>query len=227
MNLRQTATAGIFSLLVLLSLGVTANARDWGDLPTYNNNTFAAQAASAANLNMQRSQLQTRIDAALNAGQISFRQATDLKAQLANNEHRQWKLSVDGLSYANVQSLLAELNSVDAQIQSDQALQVNERAIVAPRGPRIDAAAIDAMKARISARMEQGRASGRLSAWEYNSMRRDLDDISMHENRMLSYRAHLSSNQANRLQSMLNGLEHELRAQLSDRDYSGRDHRWY
>lgn len=232
MFLKLNAAAGAILLLLLTSSNTAVIARDWGDLPANNNNSTAVQAASAASLNLQRSQIQARVDAALKGGQLSYRQAAELKDELWDNEHRQSHLSVDGLSYANVQSLLAELNSIDAQITlplaSDRAVLARQPAFEGgPTFRRPDPVNIDVMKSQIASRLEQGRISGRLTPAEYGRLRHELDNISMHETRMLRFCGRLTHSQIERLEFMLSGLNHRLSAELYERDYAGRDHRWY
>lgn len=220
------------TLLIAVVFAAAVSARDWRDLPG-NQSVRSAQIQTAANLNSQRNQIETKITSALNAGQITAGQAGGLRAQLSENLRIQQRSEADGLSFADAQSLLTSLNSIDSQLQSFLSTST-----AAPssafggrdygrdysrdyRRGRISNAELDQMRTRISSRIEQGRTDGRLSVSEYNRLKAGLDRIASSQNRMMRYRGYLSMDQRQRLRDQYRDLELRVRAEIHDREYAG------
>lgn len=233
--------------IIAAALGVSsacALARDWRDFPAFNN-LRTTQEQTIANLNLQRDQIDARITAALRLRQISAQQAADLRGRLQDNSRRQSISEGGGLSFAEAQSILTSLNSIDAQLQTVTAgggiagtpskhKDYYEPSVIYKRNNANEAlpqavttADLERMQSRISDRLAQGARDNRLSSADCASLKAELDNIAMRKARMIRFRGYLSNEQHSRLLDQLSDLDHRLRAELYDRQYAGRDKPWF
>jgi len=196
----------------------------------------AVSAQSAWDADRVRSQIQSQINSALSRGQINAQHAENHRVQLMQNQAWQQSMSGDGLNPAEAQQVMGGLqgisNSLNSTIQS-HAGGVYGAGVVAPMtgvvpmpvASNFGGTDLSGMLSTLSTQLENGRASRRLTASEYSSLRSELDRISQRINQSaFSGRFSDRRSSANRL----NNFQVKLNRELNDRDVAGRfGNRWY
>jgi hypothetical protein len=122
--------------------------------------------------------------------------------------------------------LLATLTVLAAVSFAQPEAQAQYGSFVNPRFHSREQVRIDRMQARLSARLEQARVSGALTAFEARRLRARLAQIAMLEAR---YKAdgRLAPWEANVLSSRLDNLRIALGREINDRQFASRNFRWF
>lgn len=224
---KTALTAGLVAIVSGMSYGQPAQANDLvnffrdylGIAPNVYTPNAHEQMTMQALVN-QRNSIETRIAAALAAGQISVAQAADLRAQLANNANLQTQYSADGrLTFPEAQTLVVALNTLDNSLATATTVAVNPGYGYTPPSGFYRTDRLDRLQARLANRLERARVSGRLTASEYTSLKAEFDRIAQREAQMRSSRGFLSRAEHDRLMARLNRLESNVSVQVADRDF--------
>jgi len=124
--------------------------------------------------------------------------------------------------------VLSVLALVSSGLYAGQPAQANdfERFLNFLRGDRRNRAEVDGLIARVSDRLEQGRAEGRLTGREYRRLQRELEVI-MFDRAQLAYEG-LNWAEAQSLRNRLSNLDYRASTELRDGEIAGRANRyWY
>ncbi|HEY9785608.1 MAG TPA: hypothetical protein V6D17_09425 [Candidatus Obscuribacterales bacterium] len=183
------------------------------------------QARTMANLEAQRAQLSARIAQAERRGQLSAWQANNLREQLDDNAQLQEKFLADGLlSFAEANRLVMALGNIDARVDTAIASMPVSRSYASTFRRFAD---IDNLQARIAQRLENGRLDGRLTPFEYQSLRFELNRINNLEAQLRMSGGLLSWGERQRLLNRLAHLDARVTMEMRDSQIAGRSRIWY
>lgn len=226
---------------VALTLGVCLNQpAQANDVNVYLQDYFGgvrnsvnyAEAERMTQLDADRAEIDGRISAALEANRISGAQAADFHAQLRNNRALESQLARDGrFSFNDAKAIASSLSDTNVRLQNaiSNNIVFNPRPGfgVAPRGT-VSRKEVNDLQVKIANRLQEGRASGRLTFTEYQSLRNELSAIEARERQMASPRGFLSFQESQRLLARLNNLQDQIRLEMNDGHIAGRAiHPWY
>lgn len=227
---------GLVSLSIGLSLQAPSCAQSPLDMvrdyfaPNQLNSTRArfdsSQMQTMTNLNSRRDQLNALLSNSLGIGQISPQLANDFRAQLNQNRFLQDQYTSDGqFSFAEAQTVLTALNDLDSRMQAT--ISSNSTFAPSPIGNIWAPAEFDRIRAQVSSRLDQGRANGRLTASEYNSLRNQLDQI-IAQRRQPAYSGRFSNRgEYRRLMSRLTALDNRVTREINDNQFASRGRRYW
>lgn len=196
------------------------------------NSVNFAEAQRMSQLDADRAEIDGRISAAVSAGRINGGQAADFHAQLRNNRALEFQLARDGrFSFSDGKTIASSLSDTNVRLQN----AISNNTVFGPRpglaaAPRgtVSNKAVNDLQTRISLRLQDGRATGRLTQAEYQMLRNRLSAIESREHQMTSPRGFLSFEENQRLLARLNRLQDEVRIEMNDSQVAGRAlHPWY
>jgi hypothetical protein len=239
MKTRGLKLLGINVVAVALGL-FSAQSVSANDINTYLQDYFGgvrnsvnyAEAQRMSQLDADRAEIDGRISAAVSAGRINVGQAADFHAQLRNNRALELQLARDGrFSFSDGKTIASSLSDTNVRLQNT----ISNNTVFGPRpglssAPRgtVTNKAVNDLQIRISLRLQDGRASGRLTPTEYQMLRNRLSSIEAREHQVSSPRGFLSFEENQRLLARLNRLQDEVRIEMNDSQVAGRAlHPWY
>ena len=175
-------------------------------------------------LDSERAQMYDRISDALNSGQISGWEAGNFRAQLQNNANLQAQYASDGVfTMSEAQSVWSGLNNLDGRLL---AAMNDGLGFPIRRGPNMRE--LDRLTMRLSNTLEEGRADGRLTGWEYRNLKRQLDRINFDRQQMAFSGGRLDWGEIQALKGRLVGLNDLAMTEMRDQEVAGRANRyWY
>ncbi|MBX9688298.1 MAG: hypothetical protein K2X27_16435 [Candidatus Obscuribacterales bacterium] len=230
-----TLSVSLIAAGLVLFSAPDAQARD------YRAQMNSVQMQTIANLNTQRSSIETRINTAVASNQLSAVQANALKAQLAQTGVQQSQMLQDGvLDVSETQSLINSMNSIDGNLQSSINSYVGQFPMPGsstnipvngyPSNPwhRNNFAArqeINNLFSSISNSLENGRSSGRLNRSEYRSLKEDLDKLSLRKDKMYISGGRLNYGESTSLRNSLFSLQSRVDREMNDNDMAWSHHK--
>jgi hypothetical protein len=190
------------------------------------------QALIKTNINTRQAQLETDIQSAADAGQLTAQEEAELRTQLNSVASMEGNFLVDGtLSSEEVQTLVEALTQVTRKLHAYQtnATTANTNAYrsntnwrnymnrwsgkgdgTAPNQRALQAN-IDARQAQLDAQIEANITSGKLNSYDATKLRYDMNIIKRDEVRFLAD-GHLSFNEEKQLVDALTKLESDINA---------------
>ena len=234
MFLRRSTQGLILGAILSLSTIHGAQANDLTDLlqgwvgnnyNSYNNLSSTHQLSTINNIQSRISQLRSDANVAVQGGQISHSEFINMNAELDRIANMEANYAANGMTFGEAQALIGMLDSAATRLTNFGYGNVSNFPNYNPRPGNYGFANINERQAFIQRRIDQGVRNGRLTQFEANSIRAQLDRIGRDEANMRM--GGLSGWERQSLLSRLDRLNNQLTNDLNDGQIAGRRQRWF
>ncbi len=234
MLLKRSTQGLILGAILSLSTVHAAQANDLTDLlqgwvgnnySTANNLSSSHQLATINNIHSRISQLRSDANVAVQGGQISHSEFINMNADLDRINNTQASYAANGMTFGEAQAVLGMLDSAASRLTNFGYGNVSQFPNYNPRPGNYGFANINERQAFIQRRIDQGVRNGRLTQFEANNLRAQLDRIGRDEANMRM--GGLSGWERQTLLSRLDRLNSQISNDLNDGQIAGRRQRWF
>lgn len=234
MSLIRSAQGLILGAVLSLSAFNGAQANDLTDLlqgwvgnnyGTANNLSSAHQMATINNIQSRINQLRSDANVAVQSGQISHGEFINMNAELDRVSNLQANYAANGMTFGEAQALVGMLDSAATRLTNFGYGNVSQFPNYSARPSSYGFANINERQAFIQRRIDMGIRNGRLTQFEANQLRSQLNRIGRDEANMRM--GGLSGWERQNLLSRLDRLNDQVGQSLNDGQIAGRRDRWY
>ncbi len=234
MFLRRSTQGLILGAILSLATTNGAQANDLTDLlrgwvgdnySNYNNLSTSHQLATHNNIRARISQLRSDANVAVQSGQISHSEFINMNADLDRIANMEASYAGNGMTFGEAQAIVGMLDTAASRLTNYGYGNVSHFPNYNPRPGNYGFANINERQAFIQRRIDRGIRDGRLTQFEANRLRAQLDRIGRDEANMRI--GGLSGWERQSLLSRLDRLNTQLSNDLNDGQIAGRRQRWF
>ena len=234
MFLRRSTQGLILGAILSLTTIHGAQANDLTDLlrgwvgdnySSYNNLSSAHQLSTHNNIRARISQLRSDANVAVQSGQISHSEFINMNAELDRIANIEASYAGNGMTFGEAQAIVGMLDSAATRLTNFGYGNVSQFPNWNPRPSNYGFANINERQAFIQRRIDMGVRNGRLTQFEANSLRAQLDRIGRDEAN--ARMGGLSGWERQNLLSRLDRLNNQVSIDLNDGQIAGRRQRWF
>lgn len=234
MFIKRSTHGLILSAILSLSAIYGAQANDLTDLlqgwvgnnyGTANHLSASHQLSTINNIQNRITQLRSDANVAVQGGQITHGEFINMNADLDRINNLQSSYAANGMTFGEAQALIGMLDTAATRLTNFGYGNVSQFPNYNPRPGNYGFSNINERQAFIQRRIDQGVRNGRLTQFEANSLRAQLDRIGRDEANMRM--GGLSGWERQTLLSRLDRLNTQLSNDLNDGQIAGRRQRWF
>jgi len=230
---RSTQGLILGAILALLSVpgaqasDLTDLLRGWvgNNYGNFNNLSSAHQQSTINNIQNRITQLRSDANVAVQGGQISHREFINMNAELDRINNLNANYAANGMTFGEAQALIGMLDTAATRLTNNGSSNVSQFPNNNPRPSSYGFSNINERQAFVQRRIDQGLRNGRLTQFEANNLRAQLDRIGRDEANMRI--GGLSGWEGQTLLGRLDRLNSQLTRDLNDGQIAGRRDRWF